>query len=138
MTAVTLNETMRPTVEVPELAHDAMMLARFGHKVGPIGRIERRVVAALCVRLAAVGWMPHEVYDGEERTKVDDARGAMELIFNLDDAWLTFAKGERRHWVRLVMGNSGWDVISDYSYTPNNTACGFAAAMEAFDAEVAA
>lgn len=122
------------TFEVPALDHDAMMLARFGHTVGPIGLIERRVVAALCAHLAKHDWKPCEVNDGDDRTTVKDAKGAMELIFNLDDAWLTFAKGKHRHWVRLVMGNSGWDVINDWSFSQGD-ADGFNKAMEAFDAE---
>ena len=122
------------TVEIPDLDHDAMMLREFGNKVGPIGRIERRVVAALCAHLAIGGWKPCEVNDGDERTPVEDAKSAMELIFNLDDAWLVFAKGKHRHWVRFVMGNSGWDVINDWSFS-HGDADGFSKAMDAFDSE---
>lgn len=124
----------RKTVNVPELDHDAMMLARFGHKVGTIGRIERRVVAALCAYLDEHGWRPCKLYDGETITPVHDAKSAMELIFNLDDSWLYFTNGAREHWVRLVRGNSGWDLISDYSYA-SNQADNFEASMEAFNGE---
>jgi len=122
------------TFTVPALAHDAMMLARHGVEPGPRGRIERRVVAALCAHLAIDGWKPVEVNDGDERTSVRGVKSAMELIFNLDDAWLVFAKDQNRHWVRFVMGNSGWDVISDWSFSRED-ADGFNKAMDAFDSE---
>ncbi len=124
--------------DVPELEHDAMMECRFAQRVSPNGKIERRVVAALVEHMGAHGFVPHAVYDGEEETAVHDAKSAMELIFNLDEASLRFhpaAAGRRGSWhgVLLVLGN-GIDVISDWNYFVDDHD-GFDKAMRAFDAE---
>lgn len=123
-----------PPVVVPALDHDAMMLARFGHTVNANGRLERRIVAALCAHMGAAGWTPCGVYDGDDRTAVTDTRSAMELLFNLDDAHLFFRKGGNEHWVRLVFGN-GTDLVSDWSYSKGDRD-GFNASIDSFDSEV--
>lgn len=102
-------------------------------KVPPQGRLERRIVAALCAHLAAQGWTPSKVYDTEVETKVTDAKSAMELIFNLDDSYLFFAKGKHEHWVRLIGGN-GIDIVSDWTYHADDRDS-FNAAVNSFDAE---
>lgn len=113
--------------EVPDLDIDR----RLGDRVHARGRLERRIVWRLCEHMLREGWAPVEVYDGEERVKVADAKSAMELIFNLDDAWLYFRSAHKRqHWVRLILGN-GEDCISDYSYAEGDSN-GFAAAMKRF------
>lgn len=118
-------------IQVPELDHDRMMKERFGHEVGARGRLERRIVAGLCAHLEAAGFAPHSVYDGEEETRVSNAKEAMELVFNLDEASLRFAKpGHREHGVLLVLGN-GEDLVSDWNYSKGDCD-GFDAAMEAF------
>jgi hypothetical protein len=138
------------TVTVPELEHDRMMLAKFGHAVQPRGRLERRIVAALIAHLDAYDFMPTYVHDGEDTTRVTNAKEAMELIFNLDEASLHFqpkrtevlpAREDMRgytgfdneHGVLLILGN-GVDVISDWNYGERDLD-GFNKAMEAFNAE---
>lgn len=121
------------TIDVPDLDHDRTMLNRYGHKVTPQGRLERRIVAALCAHLASAGWLPRIVYDGCEEIGVSNAKQAMELIFNLDEARVYFSTedSERTHWVKLVLGN-GCDIVSDYSYGADDT---FKTAMATFDPE---
>ncbi len=122
----------RKEVEVPELEHDAMMLARFGHRVSANGRIERRIVAALVAHLAAHGFQPVKVWDGEEEITATDTKAVMELVFNLDEASVHFARPDGfSHAVLLVLGN-GEDIVSDWNYTRGDTD-GFSAAMDAFD-----
>lgn len=120
-------------INVPDLDHDAYMLAHHNRKVSPNGRLERRIVAALCAHLGAHGWIPHTVYDGEETTSVTNTKEAMELIFNLYEASLRFCKDDSVHGVLLICGN-GIDIISDWNYSRDDKD-GFNAAMEAFDAE---
>lgn len=124
----------KPAVVVPELDHDAMMRARFGREVTPNGRLERRIVAALCVHMAQHGWLPVAVdgYD-DGRKPATDAKSAMEWIFNVDEAWIVFRKGETEHGVFLVLGN-GIDLISDWRFALGDRD-GFNAAIESFDAE---
>ncbi|HEY4963266.1 MAG TPA: hypothetical protein VIH90_01035 [Candidatus Saccharimonadales bacterium] len=58
------------------------------------------------------------VDDEPDSSKLDDA-GLLDLLFNLDDAWLTlFPKdcyNQKSGWIRFVFGNDGYDVICDYS-----------------------
>jgi hypothetical protein len=118
-------------IDPPALDLDARMLADYNHKVGPIGKIERRVVANMIHTLSLAGFHLWKIFDGDSETLVTDTKSAMELIFNLDDCYVYFeGKEARTHWVRLVMGNSGWDVINDYT-------CGnkFGTVMDAFDGE---
>ena len=122
------------SVTVPALDHDAMMEKRFGQKVSPEGRLERRIVANLIAHMEAKGWKVYAVDDDDEATLVQDGKSAMELIFNLDDALLTFVNADDiTHGVRLVLGN-GIDMISDWGFSEGDPD-GFRAAMQAFNTE---
>jgi len=137
-TMATVNEML----QVPSLDHDAMMLKRFGSVVDPDMARERRIVHFLIQHLAAAGFSPSTVYDGEEETRVADGKGAMELIFNLDEASLRFRRSDDakmtsptglEHGVLLILGN-GVDIVSDWNYEDGDPD-GFNAAMETFDVE---
>lgn len=126
---------IRPQVDVPELEIDAKMLKLYGHTVSPRGRLERRVIAAAIAHLQQAGFTLVSVDDGEEDTKVTTAKEAMELVFNLDECRIYFRKqGFNPHNLLIVLGNDGWDAISDYTYTAGDPD-GFEKAMDAFDAE---
>lgn len=127
---------MKTIFEVPALAYDAMMLKRFGQKVSAQGVLERRIVWNLCAHMEEAGWKVQGVHDGDEFTECVDAKAAMELIFDLDDAGLYFQKGSAEHRVLLISGN-GVDMIGDWNYSLNDKD-GFNAAMEAFDTETCA
>jgi hypothetical protein len=105
-------------------------------KLSPRGRQERRVVWALFLHLASNGWKPVDVEDGyDEATKVASALDAMEVIFNLDDAHVTFTNDAgASHVVYLVRGNSPEEVVSDYSFSAKG-ADNFDEVMASFDAE---
>ena len=128
-------QTLTAIIEPPSLDHDAMMERRFGSKVSPRGRLERRIVANLIAHLEANGFQVTGLYDGEELEPCSDMKSAMELIFNLDEAWLRVRKaecdGDRE--IFLVLGN-GIDTISDWTYLASDPD-GFNAAMNAFDAD---
>lgn len=128
----------RKNVNVPELDHDAMMLARFGSTVHTRGRGERRAFAALCAHMKRKGWHPIAVWDGEVLEKCDGtAKSAMEFVFNLDEASVRFAPiagGKNWHGVLIILGNSPEEIVSDWNYSEGD-ADGFNAAMEAFNAE---
>jgi hypothetical protein len=117
-------------LSVPVLAHDVMMQKEFGTVVSTNGKLERRIVWALCQNLKARGWSVHTVWDGEELTRVSTPKEAMELIFNLDEASLRFTKdGKKLHGVLLILGN-GEDIISDWNYS--------VADADGFDADMVA
>jgi len=121
------------SVDVPSLDHDAMMLSRFGHKVSPQGRLERRIVANLIAHMERAGWKTLMVDDGDEETEAVDMKSAMEVIFNLDECWLYFGNEHGTHGVYLTLGE-GTTLVCDWRYSEGD-ADGFNAAMEAFDAE---
>lgn len=130
---------MPKTIEVPDLDHDAMMENRYGRRVGVRGRLERRIVAALCAHMAERGWLAHSVRDSDgERpvnaTKEHPAKDAMELIFNLDESRLVFSNGKGARHAVLLIGGNGIDIVSDWGFA-HGDGDGFNAAMRAFDAE---
>lgn len=141
-------KTIHPaTVIVPELDHDKHMLERYGQKVGPRGRGERRVFAALVQHLEANGFVLHSVFDSDTETRVADVKAAAELVFDLDEASVRFMpkfdangvankRNARSEWhgVLIVLGNSPEELISDWNYFQDDRD-GFGAAMDAFDAE---
>lgn len=136
-----LNAPRLPVV-VPDLEIDEIFLRKYNQPVTANGRLERRIVAGLCAHMAQHGFLVNGVHDGEEETLTYTVGGAMNLIFNLDEARLYFRKENpmsvtdvtpRQHSVYLVLGN-GVDVISDWSFFIDDHD-GFNAAMEAFDAE---
>jgi hypothetical protein len=106
-------------------------------KVSPRGRQERRVVWALLSHLAANGWKPVDVEEGyDEATKVASPLEAMELIFNLDDAHVTFQnEAGATHTVYLVRGNSPEEVVSDWTFSSKKGTDNFGSVMDSFDAE---
>lgn len=119
-------------MKVPTLLIDQEMITKYGRRVSPTGRTERRIVAALCEHMIARGFNLFNVYDGEDETHVRTAKDAMEIIFNLDESSLRFKHPlGKAHGVLLVLGN-GEDIVSDWNYTTGDPD-GFNAAMEAFD-----
>lgn len=122
---------MISSVTVPALAHDAMMLREFKHRVSDNGHLERKIVATLIAFLATRGFRIAGVHDYESLTRVRSAKAAMELVFNLDNCNLHFkdAKGEEEC-MCLVLGN-GHDIVSDWFYSDGDPN-GWNAAMNAF------
>lgn len=124
--------------EVPALDHDAMMLKKYGQKVSPNGKLERRIAWNLLTHLEAGGWTVFELDDSDEVAQITDSKQAMELIFNLDQADISVGNADRSctHMIRLILGN-GVDMISDYTYGEGDID-GFDALMSDFDAEACA
>lgn len=97
--------------------------------------IERAVLELLVDRLAAAGWSVESLDDGEEVTKVRGRPQLAALVFNLDDCVLHFVKRGKsrnfRQWIKLVRGNDGVDMISDWSIADAD-----AGSDDDFDAQV--
>lgn len=117
---------MPKMIDYPKLDIDAWFAER-GRVLSPSQKAERRIVFALCQYLGEHGFPVIAVDDGYERTRVEDTKSAMELVFNLEMSHL-IVKG--RHSVLLVCGN-GEDIISDWSYSEGDSD-GFNACMNAF------
>lgn len=82
-------------------------------------KIERAVLALLVGELATAGWLIEATDDGEGYKKCKTERALFARVFDLDDCYVIFRHGDDKffNWVRLVRGNDGTDLISDYSYT---------------------
>lgn len=117
---------------VPDLAHDAVMRARFGQKISDRGRLERRIAWQMLEHMRAAGFKVRTVYDGEDETPVLSCKAAMELMFNLDECGVNFSRkaNDAYEAVFFVFGN-GVDIVSDARYRSPE----FLAAVESFDAE---
>ncbi len=83
--------------------------------------IERLIVKKICDDAVARGHMV-SLHDGQcyvvKRTR--DVAKIMENLMATDEEqlWIRSATGEYLGHVYLVYGNTGWDVINDYSDTP--------------------
>lgn len=83
--------------------------------------IERKVVRHLIREMKKVGWIADKVDDGDdEYIKVSTEAEVMESVFAVDEAQIRFKKGGAAHWVTIILGNDGWDCISDYSYSDSD------------------
>ena len=84
--------------------------------------IEKKIVRHLCDTMAKHGWIAKSVDDGgDEWEPVKSTNEVVEAVFAVDEAHIVFKKtdGDKttRCAVFIVLGNSGWDCIADYSYT---------------------
>lgn len=78
--------------------------------------VEIKIITAVVEDGLAAGYLV-SVYDGEEivvRNSADKA-AIMAGLFSTDEDMLFFTKDGKRYYVQLIYGNSGWDVIADYS-----------------------
>lgn len=69
--------------------------------------IVRRVVRAM----REAGTPVVSVWDGEERTAATREQDILDLVFNLDIAYLETASGS---WVMIMLGHE-WDALADYA-----------------------
>lgn len=130
----------------PALAINAVLYGtdkkkgQFGITLIPRVRLEQRIAWNLFQHLSLAGFEPVNVDDGDEVTRTKTWKHVMEIIFNLDDAWVnvrhkTRGPEDAPHYIRFVFGSEGVNCISDWSYsTPDRDH--FNATMSAFDAEV--
>lgn len=87
-----------------------------------ITQAERSIARAVIKKAIDAGYAV-SVNDGEETTvkKSRDAAAVLKAMFSTDEDYLLIYKGVddkfEKHfaWVRFIYGNSGWDVINDFS-----------------------
>lgn len=105
--------------------------------ISSVGVLDRRVVWNLIKHLEAAGFKPSGVDNGDEMITTLTPEAMMEEVFSVDDSYAHFRKSDegRGYWVRLILGNSGWDVTSDWG-CPMQDPDRWNAAMEAFDGEM--
>jgi hypothetical protein len=79
--------------------------------------IERQIARKVIADALAAGYAI-DVFDSEEYAieKSTDPEAIIKAMFSTDDDRLYFHKdGKQAGWVLFIYGNSGWDVISDYT-----------------------
>lgn len=79
--------------------------------------IDREITTKLIEALIAAGYVITcciRDEDPEFKRSVDRA-GILDLLFALDMAELHVHKDGKRSWIMLIFGESGWDVVADYS-----------------------
>lgn len=81
-------------------------------------RAEREIVRAAIESAQNYGFTLWHVNNGEDETPVTNTDAAMEEAFACDEAKIYFwadATETKYAWIYIVLGNDGWDVISDYT-----------------------
>jgi hypothetical protein len=124
--------------------------------------LEKKVVRGLIRHMKGAGWLPFRVNDGEEMVYVEASESAaMSAVFSVDEASLRFVPAiffrvrpdigadakvirewrskciDAEHGVLIVLGNDGYDAISDWNYSEGD-ADGFNAAMDAYSDKISA
>lgn len=73
--------------------------------------VETKIVRKVIRALKAAGTPVVAIWDTEEISYATLERDLMELVFNLDEAWLVTEDGG---WVRITLGDE-WYAITDYT-----------------------
>jgi hypothetical protein len=98
--------------------------------------MERKAVRNLVREMKKAGWMPVNVFDGDENVAVSNESDVMENVFAVDEANIVFRKAivpfiPMRRTVVVVLGNDGYDCLADCSVSnPNIPADDFSAVMD--------
>jgi len=95
---------------------DREILAHHDPSVHGRALIELAIVDAL-IEAAKLSKYRFEVDDLEQDEDASTDDGLKAALFNRDDALLNVYEtgGPYKGWIKLVFGNDGWDLISDFS-----------------------
>lgn len=77
--------------------------------------LEQRIVRKLIRMMKAAGWAIAKIDDGGEVFRNSTEAEALEIVFSVDESWITFSSGSAAHSVYLVLGNAE-DVVCDYGF----------------------
>jgi hypothetical protein len=102
----------------PDLSRMEEIIADHDDSLKPRARIEFVVIQRLLLDLEAAGYTVTIDTRGDDPSDAFEMDGdiyaALVRIFNLDECYIGTEKAGKKSEVFLVLGNSGWDVISDY------------------------
>ena len=83
--------------------------------------IELIIIAHLVTVMDERGWKVCAIDDGgDEDVSPKNLKDVIDTVFSVDYAIIKFEKNKRKHAAVIVLGNSGYDCISDHSFSPSD------------------
>lgn len=86
--------------------------------------IERKVIRHLIRTMKKHGWIISYINDGgeeDENIVSPNESEALDAVFSVDESTIAFRKQVGKKgvtcFVQIILGNDGWDCISDYTFT---------------------
>ena len=106
--------------------------------------VERKIVAFLYNTMSQHGWHIDYIFDGQDNVRYAEWTEAkvLDTVFSVDESLISFVKitelkrvqTRTRRSVSIILGNDGWDCISDNSLSnPNIPEDDFEAVMKLVD-----
>lgn len=81
--------------------------------------LEKELIAFLFKTARAAGFIPQKVWDGGEFVWSDEDKVLIEAVFSVDECTAYFKHPDKGVYCAvIVLGNDGWDAISDCSMGP--------------------
>lgn len=82
--------------------------------------MEKQVITHFIRTAQAHGYEPIKVFDGEAVIKTTTETEVLDAVFAVDESMVYFRHPEetKAHVIVVVLGNDGWDAISDSSMGP--------------------
>jgi hypothetical protein len=99
-----------------QTALKAEIIAKHAPSVRRRAELEYQVIVALLSGCRKAGFTVVGVNDGESTHVTRTTADVLRIAFDLDESTVYFTRDGKRHWVYLVMGNDGWDVVSDFGW----------------------
>ena len=83
--------------------------------------IELTIVTYLVTVMDERGWKVYAIDDGgDEDVSPKNLKDVIDTVFSVEYSVIRFEKYKRKHAAVIVLGNSGYDCISDHSFSPSD------------------
>ena len=83
--------------------------------------IELIIITYLVTVMDERGWKVYAIDDGgDEDVSPKNLKDVIDTVFSVEYSVIRFEKNERKHAAVIVLGNSGYDCISDHSASDND------------------
>ena len=83
--------------------------------------IELTIVTYLVTVMDERGWKVYAIDDGgDEDVSPKNLKDVIDTVFSVEYSVIRFEKNGRKHAAVIVLGNSGYDCISDHSASDND------------------
>ena len=83
--------------------------------------IELIIITYLVTVMDERGWKVYAIDDGgDEDVSPKNLKDVIDTVFSVEYSVIRFVKNKRKHAAVIVLGNSGYDCISDHSFSPSD------------------